>query len=121
MQIHSKYIILKEDMFERKEFISEEGYKEMVQAGQYNFLRCLKHGETEAAQLACVEFVKSAIKTFFLLNNRYAPYYKWSFRALRSLEGCKDLTFTDTSVKIMSALNDESRAQIEKLAGELTE
>ncbi len=59
----------------------------MAQAGQYNFARCLKHGEPEAAQLACVEFVKAAMQSAFLLERRYMPYYKWSFRALRGLEG----------------------------------
>ena len=37
----------------------------------------------------------------------------------KMLEGSKDLTFTNTTVKIMSALSDESRAQIEALAEEL--
>ena len=37
----------------------------------------------------------------------------------KMLEGSKNLTFTDTTVKIMSALSDESRAQIEALAAEL--
>ena len=58
----------------------------MAQSGQYNYLRCLKHGETAAAQLAAVEFTKSTMETVFLLNNRYQPYYKWSFRAMRELE-----------------------------------
>jgi len=35
------------------------------------------------------------------------------------LEGSKDLTFTQTTVKILSALNDESKNQVEKLAEEL--
>ena len=59
----------------------------MAQAGQYNYMRCLKHGEPEAAQLSCVEFVQAAMKAFFLLNDRYMPYYKWSFRALRTIFG----------------------------------
>lgn len=58
----------------------------MAQSGQYNFNRCLSHGETGAAQMAVFEFVKSAMNTFFLLNKVYMPYYKWSFRALRQLE-----------------------------------
>lgn len=58
----------------------------MAQSGQYNFLRCLKHGEPEAAQLACGEFVNAAMKVIFLLNGRYLPYYKWSFRAMRELD-----------------------------------
>ena len=64
----------------------------MAQSGQYNFLRCIKHGEPEAAQLACVEFVNAAMKTHFLLQDRYKPYYKWSFRALRELIGTKELS-----------------------------
>ena len=63
----------------------------MAQAGQYNVPRCLKHGEPEAAQLAATEFVKSAISALFLLNRRYQPYYKWTFRALRALPECSEL------------------------------
>ena len=57
----------------------------MAQAGQYNFKRCIDHGEPAAAQLAVNEFVNSAMNAIFLLNNNYKPYYKWSFRALRAL------------------------------------
>ncbi|MBQ6470259.1 MAG: DUF4037 domain-containing protein [Lachnospiraceae bacterium] len=57
----------------------------MAQSGQYNYRRCLLHGETGAAQLAVHEFVQSAMHVIFLLNRRYRPFYKWSFRALRSL------------------------------------
>ena len=35
------------------------------------------------------------------------------------LSGCKNITYTDTNVKITSALNDVSKEQIEKLADEL--
>lgn len=57
----------------------------MAQSGQYNYRRCLAHGETGAAQLAAVEFCKSAMHAVFLLNRRYLPYYKWCFRAMRAL------------------------------------
>lgn len=59
----------------------------MAQSGQYNFSRCLGHGEPDAAQFACVEFVNAAMKALFLLSGRYMPYYKWSFRAFRELPG----------------------------------
>ena len=62
----------------------------MGQAGQYNLSRCLRRGEIEAAQLACNEFVNAALKVIFLLRRKYAPYYKWSFRALRALEGTEE-------------------------------
>ena len=35
------------------------------------------------------------------------------------LEGCKNIEYTDTTVKILSALNDESSEQLEKMADEL--
>lgn len=37
----------------------------------------------------------------------------------KMLEGCKNLTFTNTTVKILSALNDDSRKALETLADEL--
>ncbi len=57
----------------------------MAQAGQYNYPRCLAHGEPAAAQLAVGEYVRHAVAVIFLLNERYLPYYKWQFRALRGL------------------------------------
>ena len=56
-----------------------------AQAGQYNFRRCLDHGEVGAAQLAVIAFVQSAMEAIFLLNDVYQPFYKWRFRALRAL------------------------------------
>ena len=57
----------------------------MAQSGQYNYGRCIRHGETGAAQLAVCEFVRAAMQTVFLLNKVYQPYYKWGFRAMRQL------------------------------------
>jgi len=37
----------------------------------------------------------------------------------KMLEGSKELTFTNTTVRVLSALNDDSRAQVEALAAEL--
>ena len=57
----------------------------MAQSGQYNYNRCLLHGETGAAQLAAGEFVRAALHVVFLLNRVYQPFYKWQFRALREV------------------------------------
>ena len=58
----------------------------MAQSGQYNYARCIRRGETGAAQLAVVEFARSAMRAVFLLNDVYMPYYKWQFRAMRALD-----------------------------------
>ena len=57
----------------------------MAQSGHYNYSRCLRHGETGAAQLAVIQFVQSTMQVIFLLNQVYMPFYKWAFRALRAL------------------------------------
>lgn len=57
----------------------------MGQAGQYNYPRCLSHGETGAAQWAAIEFARHAMSAVFLLNGVYQPYYKWALRAMRGL------------------------------------
>ena len=63
----------------------------MSQSCQYNYQRFLKHGETGAAQLAVGEFARNTLSAVFLLNRKYMPYYKWSFRALKALPGGEDL------------------------------
>lgn len=63
----------------------------MAQSGQYNYARCLAHGESAAAQLAVTEFVRHTLAVIFLLNERYLPYYKWQFRALRELPWLSEL------------------------------
>ena len=78
----------------------------MAQAGQYNFARCLGHGEPEAAQLACHEFVTAAMKAAFLMCGRYMPYYKWSFRALRELDGTEEL-----AEKLAALLHGDCRTE----------
>jgi len=59
----------------------------MAQSGQYNYTRCVRRGETGAAQLACFTFAENAIHAAHLLARRYLPYYKWAFRSLRELDG----------------------------------
>lgn len=81
----------------------------MAQSGQYNFKRCLDHGEPAAAQLAVNEFVASAMKTVFLLNKKYMPYYKWSFKALRGLERLGNLA--DSFEFLLTSANDNETAE----------
>ena len=50
-------------------------------------------------------------------NGTWAPVAAKTM--MKMLESSKDLTFTNTTVKILSALNDDSRTQIDALAEEL--
>lgn len=53
----------------------------------------------------------------FVENGSWAPMAAKGMRAM--LESCKDISFTESSVKVLSALTDESRAQLDALAKEL--
>ena len=54
-------------------------------------------------------------KTIALIENgSWAPLAAKTMKKM--LEGCKNLDFVEPTVKIMSALNDDSRAQIDELA-----
>ncbi len=53
----------------------------------------------------------------FMENGTWAPQAAKVMH--RALENCKNLTFAENSVKIRSALNEESRAQLTALAEEL--
>lgn len=67
------------------------------QSGEYNYLRCISHGEHGAAQLTLFEFEKAVSNAFFLLNGKYQPFYKWKYRAMRDLPDgdgiCEKLVF----------------------------
>lgn len=53
----------------------------------------------------------------FIENGSWAP---WATKVMKGmLEGCKNLTFTENNVRILSTLNAESTAQVEALAKEL--
>ena len=54
----------------------------------------------------------------FIQNGTWAPQATKVMKKM--LEGCKKLTYTENTVTIKSALNDESREQLKALADELT-
>lgn len=62
-----------------------------AQAGQYNYGRCKKRNDIVAVNLALDEFVREGMRTAYLLNRRYMPYYKWAWRGLENLERLSEL------------------------------
>ncbi len=70
----------------------------MAQAGQYNYGRCMKRSDAQAAYLACAEFVKTAMSAIYLLNETYMPYYKWMFR------GAEHFTILRDAVRFLADL-----------------
>lgn len=83
-----------------------------AQSGQYNYARCLAHGEEGAAMLALFEFVTNAIELAFLLNRKHCPYYKW---ALRSMDGLDKFAELKQPLEfLLTADNDKAGQSVKK-------
>ena len=91
----------------------------MAQSGQYNYMRCLRHGEPGAAALALDEFVRNAAQMVFLLNRRFAPYYKWVFRAMRDLPKLGELSGMLTDLLIDGGSGAAKADQIESICAQI--
>ncbi len=86
-----------------------------AQTGQYNYLRCLRHGEKTTAEIIKGRFAENAAAALFLLNRKYMPFYKWSLRALRDLpvKGREAAELIDT---VMASGDRETVEAIERLS-----
>ena len=107
----------------RKKKIAARAAK-MAQSGQYNYRRCLAHGEDGAARLALDGFVQHTIHMVYLLNNKYCPYYKWMFRGMEQLAILSEIKEELTA--LLCAPDTEENIQvkmaiIEQIAGRVIE
>ncbi len=87
----------------------------LAQTGLYNYRRCVKRDELGAAQLCCLEFVKHAISTVYLLNDRYEPFYKWAYRGMRTLPRLASLETSLVSLSTMGNSPEEASAKAESI------
>ena len=51
----------------------------------------LRRGDKVTAQVALGEFMKHTMSIVYLLNRKYAPFYKWMHRGLRELAVCSEV------------------------------
>ena len=72
----------------------------MSQSGQYNLLRVIRRRDKTAAMLAAARFCEASLSMIYLLNRKYMPFYKWTYRGLSSLS-----LLTDTG-KMLESLVD---------------
>jgi len=88
-----------------------------AQTGQYNYLRCLRHGETATAEIIKGRFAENAMAALFLLEKKYMPFYKWSLRALRELP--EQSSAARTVESIMNARGYEAIEPIQSLSAQI--
>ena len=89
-----------------------------AQAGQYNYARALKHGQQGAAVLALARFAESYATAAFLLNRRWAPFYKWLLKAGRDLPVLGDAV-ADVEHLLADPLGQGTAAGVEAAAAKM--
>lgn len=57
----------------------------MAQSGQYNYSRMYGRGDIVTAMIALSEFMKHTMMMVYLLNRRYAPFYKWMHKGMEHM------------------------------------
>lgn len=57
----------------------------IAQSGQYNYSRMLQRGDKVTAQVALGEFMRHTMAIVYLLNRKYAPFYKWMHKGMENL------------------------------------
>ena len=72
----------------------------MAQTGQVNYGRSMGRKDYVTATICIAQFMEHALKCVYILNGKYAPYYKWL------LKGTKDLEILPEIGDIMRALAD---------------
>ena len=91
-----------------------------AQAGQYNYARALAHGERGAAVLALSRFAENYAGAAFLLNRKYAPFYKWVFKAGRSLPVLGD-QIAAVEAALCDPLHEKTASVVETAAAKMIE
>ena len=85
----------------------------MAQSGQYNYSRMYGRGETVTAQIALSEFMKHTMAMVYLLNRRYAPFYKWMHKGMGQLYVLRDIRDILTALSRMPIGDDRISQTIE--------
>lgn len=83
LRIRNKLSYYPDTIWRRK--IAEELHYS-AQMGQYNYIRMLKRGEKVASEIALAGYMEHTMKLVYLINRKYAPYYKWLHRGMADLE-----------------------------------
>ncbi|MBP5269924.1 MAG: DUF4037 domain-containing protein [Clostridia bacterium] len=92
-----------------------------AQAGVYNYERCEKRCDSDAARYSLFLFAKEAVSALHMIKGVYTPYYKLMFRSLGRL-GLPDGVQSDLSFIISGQGNfSENRDAVERILGTAAE
>ncbi|MCR5421285.1 MAG: DUF4037 domain-containing protein [Lachnospiraceae bacterium] len=103
----------------RKRIATELHYS--AQMGQYNYIRMLKRGDKVASELALAGYMEHTMKLVYLINRKYAPYYKWLHHGMADLEKAAVIMDIFNAVYDMPKGDERIRMTIEIVAAIIIE
>ena len=71
------------------------------QNGQYNYARMMARKDYLTADICAAQAEKSAMSVVYLLNKKYAPYYKWMRKGMDDLEILQDVSCILDNISIL--------------------
>ena len=92
-----------------------------AQSGQYNYMRSVRRNEGYAAHCAETMFCSDVLSLVFLLNKRYAPYYKWRHRAAATLPVLGEFVYHKITDLISAEAPKEKLDIIEEISANIIE
>ena len=72
-------------------YMLSDALHRMAQSGQYNYIRGRKRKDIGIMYNSLSKFVEAASEAAYLLNNKYMPFYKWSFKAMEEFTCLTDM------------------------------
>jgi len=88
----------------------------IAQTGQYNYTRSVRREEAFSASYSMIRFCSDAMMLVFLLNRRYAPFYKWLHRAVGELPLLGPAVQARVAVLLADRSADTRAAMMEEIA-----
>lgn len=88
----------------------------IAQTGQYNYTRSIRRQEAFSVGYSMMRFCSDAMLLVFLLNRRYAPFYKWLHRAVGELPLLGRVLQTRVAVLLGARSADPRAAIMEEIA-----
>lgn len=79
----------------------------MAQTGQVNYGRSMGRKDYVTAELCIAKFMEHTMKCMFILNKKYAPYYKWLANGIKSLELLPEI---EATMRALADMGDQRKA-----------
>lgn len=81
------------------------------QEGQYNYGRMMQRGEYVTGKMSLYLYIQDMLRLVYLLNRKYAPYYKWLHKGAKNLAILPEVGYIVTAIGDMEDQREAWKAE----------